>query len=166
MGLFHKIGVGLKRVFSSSSMDTVSEEKMYGNEGEFEVEEELQRLIPDCIIKSNVMVYTSKGNYEIDLLVSYDNKLFVIEVKHWLGRLYEQDGYFIKEKDDRWTGEVHEKELKSPFGQVKRQVYLLKEQTKSNPWINTIVFFADAEYVEANDYNAWFTDIDDLADYI
>lgn len=90
MGLFHKIGVGLKRVFSSSSMDTVSEEKMYGNEGEFEVEEELQRLIPDCIIKSNVMVYTSKGNCEIDLLVSYDNKLFVIEVKHWLGRLYEQ----------------------------------------------------------------------------
>lgn len=89
MGLFHKIGVGLKRVFSSSSMDTVSEEKMYGNEGEFEVEEELQRLIPDCIIKSNVMVYTSKGNCEIDLLVSYDNKLFVIEVKHWLGRLYE-----------------------------------------------------------------------------
>ena len=112
------------------------------------------------------MVYNSKGNCEIDLLVSYDNKLFVIEVKHWLGRLYEQDGYFIKEKDDRWTGEVHEKELKSPFGQVKRQVYLLKEQTKSNPWINTIVFFADAEYVEAYDDIAWFTDIDDLADYI
>ncbi len=76
------------------------------------------------------------------------NRLIVIEVKHWLGRLYEQDCYFIKEKDDRWTGEVHEKELKSPFGQVKRQVYLLKEQTKSNPWSNTIVFFADAEYVE------------------
>lgn len=119
MGLFHKIGVGLKRVFSSSSIDTVSEEKMYGNEGEFEVEEELQRLIPDCIIKSNVMVYTSKGNCEIDLLVSYDNKLFVIEVKHWLGRLYEQDGYFIKEKDDRWTGEVHEKELNHHLARLK-----------------------------------------------
>lgn len=166
MGLFHKIGVGLKRVFSSSSIDTISEEKSYGNDGEIEVEEELHSLIPNCIIKSNVMVYTSKGNCEIDLLVSYENKLFVIEVKHWLGRLYEQDGYFVKEKDDRWTGEVHEKELKSPFGQVKRQVYLLKEQTKSNPWINTIVFFADAEYVEAKDDNAWFTDIDDLADYI
>jgi hypothetical protein len=82
MGLFHKIGVGLKRVFSSSSIDTISEEKSYGNDGEIEVEEELQRLIPNCIIKSNVMVYTSKGNCEIDLLVSYENKLFVIEVKH------------------------------------------------------------------------------------
>ena len=57
-----------------------------------------------------------KGNCEIDLLVSYENKLFVIEVKHWIGRLYEQHGYFAKEKDDCWTGEVHEKELKSPFG--------------------------------------------------
>lgn len=140
--------------FPSSSIDTISEEKNYVNDSEIEVEEELQRIIPNCIIKSNVMVYTSKGNCEIDLLVSYENKLFVIEVKYWLGRLYEQDGYFVKEKDDRWTGEVHEKELKSPFGQVKRQVYLLKEQTKSNPWINAIVFFADAEYGEAKDDNA------------
>ena len=98
MGLFHKIGVGLKRAFSSNSIDTISEEKMYGNDGEIEVEEELQRLLPDSIIKSNVMVNTPNGNCEIDLLVSYDNKLFVIEVKHWLGRLYEQNGYFIKEK--------------------------------------------------------------------
>ncbi len=82
MRLFHKIGVELKRVFSSSSIDAISEEKSYGNDGEIEVEEELQRLIPNCIIKSNVMVHTSKGNCEIDLLVSYDNKLFVIEVKH------------------------------------------------------------------------------------
>lgn len=57
MGLFHKIGVGLKRVFSSSSIDTISEEKSYGNDGEIDVEEELHRLIPNCIIKSNVMVF-------------------------------------------------------------------------------------------------------------
>ncbi len=50
MGLFHKIGVGLKRVFSSSSIDTISEEKSYGNDGEIEVEEELHCLIPNCII--------------------------------------------------------------------------------------------------------------------
>ncbi len=31
MGLFHKIGVGLKRVFSSSSIDTISEETLFNN---------------------------------------------------------------------------------------------------------------------------------------
>lgn len=44
--------------FSSSSIDTISEEKNYVNDSEIEVEEELQRIIPNCIIKSNVMVYT------------------------------------------------------------------------------------------------------------
>ena len=166
MGLFHKIGVGLKRIFSSNSVETVSDQKMYGNDGEIEVEEEIQRLLQTCIIKSNVMVNTPKGNCEIDLLVSYEGKLFIIEVKHWKGRLFEQNGYFIKEKDDRWTDEVHEKELKSPFGQVKRQIYLLKEQTKSNPWINPIVFFADADYVKANNEVEWFIDIKELVEYI
>ena len=41
MGLFHKIGFGLKRVFSSSSIDTISEEKSYVNDSEIEVEEKL-----------------------------------------------------------------------------------------------------------------------------
>ena len=166
MSLFHKIGVGLKRVFFSSSVETISEEKSYGNVAEFDVKEELQLLLPNCIIKSNVLVNTPKGDCEIDLLICYENKLFIIEVKHWLGRIYEQNDCFIEEKDDRWTDEVHEKEIKSPFVQVKRQVHLLKEQTNSNPWINTVVFFADSEYVEASDDNAWFTDIDDLANYI
>lgn len=36
-----------------SSIDTISEEKNYVNDSEIEVEEELQRIIPNCIIKSN-----------------------------------------------------------------------------------------------------------------
>lgn len=166
MNLFHKIGIGLKRTFASKSIKTISEEKSFGNHGETEVENHLRQLLPSISIKSNVIVSIPQGRCEIDLLVSYESKIFIIEVKNWVGELYEQGKYFRKEKIDKWTGETYRKTFHSPFGQVKRQAYLLKEQTKSNPWINTIVFFANAESVETTSENIWFTDIKELVEYI
>jgi len=166
MGFLHKLAVGLKRTFGGHSIDYVSEQKSYGNHAEEDFLNALQNALPDATIKSNVMVDTSKGRCEIDALVRYKNKLFIVEVKHWKGVLIEQDGYFISEKDDKYTYETHSKKVKSPFGQIKRQAYLLKEMTKSNPWLNTLVFFCDADEVNASDENVWFVDFSELVDYI
>lgn len=103
MNLFHKIGIGLKRTFASKSIKTISEEKSFGNHGEIEVENHLRQLLPSISIKSNVIVSIPQGRCEIDLLVSYENKIFIIEVKNWVGELYEQGKYFTKKKIDKWT---------------------------------------------------------------
>lgn len=166
MGLFHKLAVGLKRKFSGNSIGYVSEQKSYGNYAEDSFSDALRKVLPDAIIKSNVMIETLKGRCEIDTLVKYENKLFIIEVKHWKGVLIEQDGYFISKKIDKYTNEVHQKEVKSPFGQIKRQAYLLKEMSGANPWINTIVFFMEADVVNAGDENVWFDNFSELVDYI
>lgn len=166
MGLFHKLAVGLKRTFGGKSIEHVSGQKSYGNHGEDEFSHALREALPNAIIKSNVMVETPKGRCEIDTLVKYRNKLFIIEVKHWKGVLIEEDGYFISRKIDKYTDEIHQKEVKSPFGQIKRQAYLLKEMSGANPWINTIIFFMDADVVRASDENVWFTDFNELIDYI
>lgn len=166
MRFLHKFAVGLKRTFGGHSIDYVSEQKSYGNHAEDDFLDLFKNALPDATIKSNVMVDTSKGRCEIDALVRYKNKLFIVEVKHWKGVLTEQNGYFICDKADKYTYETHTKEVKSPFGQVKRQAYLLKEMTKSNPWLNTIVFFCDADEVKASDENVWFVDFYELVDYI
>ena len=43
---------------------------------------------------------------------------------------------------------------------------MLKEQTKSNPWINPIVYFKDAESVIAKKDEIWFCNIKELVEYI
>ena len=158
--------MGFKRKFGGKSLEYVSEQKSYGNEAEIIFFQELIKVLPGAIIKSNIIVETTKGKCEIDTLIRYNNKLFIIEIKHWKGILTEANDYFFAEKEDKYTDDTHLKKLKSPFGQVKRQSYLLKEMTNSNPWINTIVFFCDADDVTASEDNVWFVDFDELVDYI
>jgi len=166
MGLFHKLVVGLKRRFNSSSMDYLSEEKIYGNDGEDNVKDALIRALSDCEIKNNVIVNTSDRNCEIDLLLRYKSKLFIIEVKHWKDSISEHSGVIIQEKVDKWTDDVYKKEPDSPFAQVKRQINLLKQSTNTSPYINGIVFFADAEVVNLSNEHVWFSDVFDMIDYI
>lgn len=166
MGFFHKLATGLKRFFNSNSIDYVSERKSYGNDAEFDFKREIENALPGCNIKTNVLIETMSGRCEIDCLLKYNDKLFIIEVKHWKGILTETCGVFISEKNDKYTGEIHEKEVKSPFLQVKRQVHLLKEFTNSNPWINTIVYFCGADEINFSSDNIWFDDINELVFYI
>lgn len=166
MGLLHKLKVWLKRTFSGNSIDYVSKQKSYGSEAEDDFLDALKEALPEATIKHNIMVETDKGRCEIDTLVRYKNKIFIIEIKHWKGVLIEEEGYFISKKEDKYTYETHTKKIKSPFNQVKRQTYLLKEMTKSNAWFNTIVYFCDADKVDASDENTWFVDFNELVKYI
>lgn len=164
---FHKIRMGFVRK-RESSIPYVTGAKRYGDFGEDSFTYMLCRELPACQIKRNVVVSTPEGCAEIDCLVQYQNKLFAIEVKSWKGRLTEQGDSMLQEKIDRWTGETHTKYLKSPFRQLARAIYLLKNQVPIPAWINAVVFFESAasDSVSIFSENIWFDRMDDLLHYI
>ncbi len=165
--LFHKIKIFCARR-RGRSLPPISSEKLYGDAGEEEVTAELREALPDCRMKRNVIVDASGQTAEIDCLIFYRNKLFAIEIKHWKGRLIEADGRLFKAKTDRYTGETHLEELRSPFGQLARSIRLLKEEEQSSAWINGIVYI-DGEEFEGFDGECaapCFCDPEDCARYI
>lgn len=164
---FHKIKIGFSRL-RGKSIPNLSSTKRYGDSGEDYFVGELTNALPFCEIKRNVITNTPEGSAEIDCLVLYQYKLFAIEVKRWKGRLIETDIGFVQEKTDRWTGEIHRKNLKSPFKQLNRAVYLLKREKPYNVWINPIVYFEDEEFecIYTPDENIWFNNMEDLLNHI
>ena len=168
MGLrsfFHKIKIGFTRM-GESSIPYTTQAKKYGDWGEDEFVYAIESRLPGCKIKKNIIIQTSEGNAEIDCLILYKNKLFAIEVKRWKGQLVERDGDFIQYKRDRWTDEIHTKIHKSPFKQIGRAIYLLRKENPENAWVNSVVFFEEADRIEADSDSVWFDDIDDLTYHI
>ena len=167
LAFFHKIKMGFMRA-CESSIPYVSEAKRFGNSGEDHFAYILHQELPSCKIKRNIIITTTDGNAEIDFLVLYKNKLFAIELKRWKGILTECEGGFLQEKTDQWTGETHTKILKSPFGQIRRAVHLLRKQIPGKAWVNAIVFFEDDELesLSVSSDNLWFGNYRDLTEYI
>lgn len=161
---FHKIRVSFERS-KEQPIPWTSPEKKYGNRGETEFSNEIKALLPDCRIKKNVLIQTSKGNAEIDTLILYKTKLFAVEVKSWKGSIKESENDFVQITTDKY-GIKYTKRQKSPFLQLNRAVKLLKQQIPQKVWINTIVFFYGAENVSINENNIYFTDVTALAEYI
>lgn len=168
MGIFHKLKVGLSRIFNSSSVAYITEVKRYGNAAEFELSDFLERSIPNCKVKSNVLISLPNegAQAEIDCLVLLDDKLFAIEIKHWKGSIVEREDGFHIYKQDKYTDDVWEKVLKSPFRQVARAVSMLKKQTDNRDWVQTVVFFEEALSVQVLGDDVWFDDPSDLANYM
>ena len=168
MGLrsfFHKIKIGFTRM-GESSIPYTTQAKKYGDWGEDEFVYAIESRLPGCKIKKNIIIQTSEGNAEIDCLILYKNKLFAIEVKRWKGQLVERDGDFIQYKRDRWTDEIHTKIHKSPFKQIGRAIYLLRKENPENAWVNSVVFFEEADRIESYSDSVWFDDIYDLTCHI
>lgn len=165
--IFHKIKAGFTRCFGTP-VPRVSDAKRYGDSGEDDFVSELRQWLPSCKIKRNIMILTPDGNAEIDCLVLYENKLAGIEIKNWKGRLIERKNGFVQEKTDRWTGEIHERCMKSPFRQLSRAIYLLRRQIPINVYINGIVFFEneDFETIKTKSEDVWFCDIKNLVRHI
>ncbi len=168
MGIFHKLKVGFCRIFNRSSVAYTPESKRYGNAAEFGLPNFLKSRIPSCQVKSNVLISLPNeiAQAEIDCLVLLEDKLFAIEIKHWKGSVVEQEDGFHIYKRDKYTDEVWEKVLKSPFRQVGRAVSMLKKQTNNRDWIQTIVYFEGASSVQVLGDDVWFDDASELADYI
>ena len=168
MGLrsfFHKIKIGFTRMGEPSIPYTTAAKK-YGNWGEDEFTYAIWSRLPDCKTKKNIIIQSLEGNAEIDCLILYKNKLFAIEVKCWKGQLVERGSDFVQYKRDSWTDKIHTKIHKSPFKQLNRAVYLLRNQIPDKVWLNTIVYFEESDYIETESDNVWFDDINELASYI
>ena len=172
MGLktfFHKIKMTFVRL-GETPIPNVSPEKRYGNNGEYSFIHKMREALPAAKIKQNVIINTAGGNAEIDCLILYANKLFAIEIKRWKGKLVETESGFIQEKTDRWTGKLHTKPQKSPFKQLNRAIYLLRNQIPGKVWINGVVFFEDDEFegieLSSETDKIWFDDLRQLTDYI
>lgn len=158
--ILHKIKMVFVRK-REKPLPSLSEEKMYGNDGEEDAAQAIKKRLRKSEIKKNVIINSSGGKAEIDLLVLYDNKLFAIEVKHWKGAIYEQeDGSFLQVKS------AQQKLQKSPFKQLDRAVYLLKKQIRHQVWINKIVLFIEADEAYIQSDEAWFGDINDMIKHI
>ena len=168
MGLFHTLKVGFGRIFNSYSVEYTPEVKRYGNSAEFGLTNFLRQRIPNCKIKTNVIVSLPNENSEaeIDCLVLYEDNLFAIEIKHWKGAVIEREDGFHIYKHDKYTDDVWEKILKPPFRQIGRAVSILKKQTDNRDWIQTIVYFDGASSVQITGSDVWFDDAGKLADYI
>ena len=162
---FHKIGIGFTRL-GENSIPHTTQAKRYGNWGEDEFIYHMKNHLPNCQIKRNIVIHTLDGNAEIDCLILYNNKLFAIEIKRWKGELIERDGQFVQYKLDRWTDEWHAKSHKSPFRQLNRAIYLLRKQIPEKAWINSIVYFEDADRISINNENTWFDNVYSLTEYI
>ena len=164
---FHKIKTGLCRL-GGTSIPYVSTAKRYGDNGEEYFTDELKRVLPLAQTKRNIIINMPDGNAEIDCLILYQNKLFAIEVKSWKGTLTETDEGFIQEKTDQWTGEIYRKYQKSPFRQLNRAVYLLRKEIPGRVWMNSVVYFEDDDFegLSAFSKNRWFSNINDLGNYI
>ena len=164
---FHKIKMYFVRA-KELRIPYIDKVKLYGDFGEEKFTELLCQELPSCKIKRNVIVSGKEGKAEIDCLVLYDDKLFAIEIKSWKGRIVEQEGEFLQEKTDCYTGEKHMKYLRSPFHQIERAIYLLKKSVPIKAWINAIVFFENNELtdISVDSNKVWFNDIRNLVNYI
>ncbi len=172
MGLFHTLRVGLQRKFLARGPRPVAEEKQYGDQGENYFAQEIQRLLPACQIKTNVLIHLPADrthpatDAEIDCLVLFQGRLFAVEVKHWKGNLLQQGDRILKRKKDAYTDEVHETVLSNPFAQIKRAISLLKKETGCFAWIWPIVYFCEADQVICEDETAWFQSVQAIVSYI
>ncbi len=168
MGIFHKLKVGFSRIFKSSSLEYTPEMKRFGNVAELGLSRYLKSRIPNCQIKSNVNIFLPKENAkaEIDCLVLIGDKLFAIEIKRWRGRVIEKEDGFHVYKQDKYTDDVWEKVLKSPFKQVGRAVSMLKKQTGNSDWIQTIVYFDGASSIKILGDEPWFSNADAMVAYM
>lgn len=163
--LFHKIGVGFARL-NEESIPNISGAKRHGDWSEDAFCYHIRTHLPNCQIKRNIVIRTLNGNAEIDCLILYHNKLFAVEIKSWMGEIVERNGQFVQCKIDPWTNDRHTINHKSPFRQLARAIHLLKEQTSGKAWINSIVYFEDADKISTNCNDVWFDDLDKLTAYI
>jgi len=99
------------------------------------------------VMLNNVALSYEKKKTELDALVINKNGVYIIEVKNFKGRIYG------KENDEKWkkvkvtgAGNVYNKYIDNPLGQLNREVYILAKYLKKrgiNVWINGYVFFVN-----------------------
>ena len=99
------------------------------------------------VLLTKVEIAVDGKRTELDNVVINDKGVFIIEVKNHSGQLSgdEDDFEWIQSKVTE-AGNLYQKSVKNPIGQVKRQIFLLSELLKKHGirvWIKGYVFFVE-----------------------
>ena len=99
------------------------------------------------VLLTKVEIAVDGKRTELDNVVINDKGVFIIEVKNHSGQLSgdEDDFEWIQSKVTE-AGNLYQKSVKNPIGQVKRQIFLLSELLKNHGirvWIKGYVFFVE-----------------------
>lgn len=119
----------------ASGLPPLEEIERFGADGE----EAIYRLLSenlDCVIR-NVAIPHKTLYLEKDFFVGHLGVPFVLEVKHWKGKIGCKDGVFYQNKENG----VH-KELKSPVGTTNQFIHCMKKFYRLERPIWGIVVFA------------------------
>ena len=127
-------------------------------------------LRPDDILLSNVGICTEGRQTELDSVIINARGVFIIEVKNWAGEVFgsEDDHEWIQNKET-YPGNIYQKSVKNPIGQVKREIYLLSkvlEEHRCRVWVEGYVFFVQSNSPVKSEYVVWTReDIDHVIHY-
>ncbi|NLN80279.1 MAG: NERD domain-containing protein [Erysipelotrichia bacterium] len=160
---FKKISLGISRT-TGYSLPFTSSKKRVGNYGELEVYNELRTKLPEAIIIRNVCLNSKLAKGEIDFLIIYQAKVFVLELKSWRGNIYQDGDQFFQNKQSS-GGNSYVNKLDNPFKQIKRNLYQIKQQF-NNLWFEPIILFIETNSININRDIEWFTSVDKLVNYI
>ncbi len=99
------------------------------------------------LLFTNIPIKAAGKQTEIDNLIINKNGIFIIEVKNYSGEIFgeEDDSEWIKNKVTP-GGNIYQKVIKNPIGQVKRQEYILAHYLKEHGfkvWVRGYVFFVE-----------------------
>ena len=101
--------------------------RMAGEQGEELATRRINRALnEDDVLLTNIEIEYDGKKTELDNVIINKNGIFIIEVKNYSGQLYgeEDDKEWIKQHESD-GGNIYEKSVRNPIGQVKREVYLL-----------------------------------------
>lgn len=161
--LFQKIGLGISRATGSTLPFTPTKKKV-GNYGEVRVYNELKTKLPEATIIRNVCIDSELAKGEIDFLIIYQAKVFVLEVKSWRGNIYQDGDQFFQDKESS-GGDSYTNKQVNPFKQIKGSVFQIKQQFH-NIWFEPVILFIRTDSININRDIEWFTSVDELVNYI
>lgn len=153
--LFKSIRSGFDRKNAQPLPDEDSAKK-FGTEGEWQTYEDIQKFLPGGEFKRNVLSFENGSVFkETDLVILYEKRLYVVEIKNWRGRLVQKGKSYFKVKKGVLV------KVKDPFAQVQRSIAILKKQYHISTWVTPIVLLlgADAKRVKPPRHCHLFTDI-------
>lgn len=161
--IIHKIHMGIERM-KGENLPYVPDEKKYGNKKEIEIYNFLCIQLPEAKVYKSICIDKASAKGEIDILVIYASKVFIIEIKSWKGKIYQDGDVFYKVKESS-SGERYVEQMKSPLKQIKKSTYFMKQQFK-NIWFEPIVLFQDCEEIHISGDIACLVNLVDVMDYI
>lgn len=149
---------------NNNSIPFTSANKIDGYNNEEHTYNYINANLKNAKIYKNVCLDNKTSKGEIDLLIIYENKVFIIEEKSWRGIIScDEDNFYQTKKS--FQGEIYTNVKENPFKQIRRNLYLIKEKYP-DIWFNPIVLFNNADEIDINSNDIYFDSLIDLINYI